>query len=302
MTSKMLSKTLLSKFIAILILFISAISEAQEFILIQAPGASPIDFIETAKNTKGVRTIVDLQIEKIQTNASQEEKLFTLGEQLGRPASELIQEIEILHRSAPLTQVSLSFLADLSEKVLTTSLKKPEASFFKDLSCQSQFLTEEVTNAPCKTLKVDLPTIRRQWPQAQALLIESQLLYLNEQNLSPEVLPERSYHWTLLANSAQSISFYGTYDQFLQQRLVMENFIEGTCEGFSTRIDDFQLNSKALIFFSKDCTKRVHRPIQKTQFANWMENNQKWVYPLSGLLVGGAIFAAQGKTLVIDKP
>lgn len=297
----MFSKTIFS-----LLIFVSVLAKAQEAVFIQAPGASPNDFSEVAKNTKGLQTILDLQSSRIQKNPLQEEKIFALGEQLNRPVSELIQEIEDLHRMAPLTLVSLSFLKDLSEKILTRSVTSVEGSFLKNLFCQSGLLVDSSAEVSCKTTKVDLLTIRRQWPQAQALMIESRIIYLDNQNdssnPSPEILPSVPYHWTLLSNSAQSISFYGTYEQLLQQRLVMENLIEGTCGEFSSRVDDFQVASKALVFFSKDCTKRLYRPIQKTSFAEWIDNNKKWVYPVGGLLIGGALWAAQGKTLIIDKP
>ncbi len=291
-----------TKWHLILLLLFSMKAHAQEIILIQGPGSSTADFTEVAQATKGLQTILDIQVLRIQNNSRQEERLFSIGEQLHRPTSDLVQEIEKLHQEAAWTDVSLNFLNDLSEKILSTPLKTAEATFFRDLSCQSQLLTEDVTNAACKTTAIDFTSIRRQWPMAQALLIESKLISLEDTNAAAMIIPTGIYHWTLLSNSAQSISFYGTYEHFLQQRLVMENWVDGTCEGFSAKVDDFQIVSNALVFFSKDCTKRLHRPVQKTSFAEWIDQNKKWVYPLGGLLIGGAIFTAAGKTLVIDKP
>lgn len=291
-----------AKITLILLVFLAVTTQAQEIIFIQAPGASSLDFNEVAKHTKGVQSILDLHKERIQKNPLQEEKFFTLGEQLGRPAAELILEIENFHKMAPLTEVSLNFLKDLSEKVLAGNLKTSENTFFKNLSCQSQLLTEDAANVSCRTSKVDLSALRRQWPQAQVLMLEGKMIPLEDLTLPPEILPSSLYHWILLSNTAQSLSFYGTYEHFLQQRLIMENYIDGTCQGFSANVDDFQIASKALVFFSKDCSKRLQRPLQKTSFAEWIDNNKKWVYPLGGVILGGVIFATQGKTLVIDRP
>lgn len=289
------------KQISIAILLTTSLNAFAEDILIQSPGASPTSFNEVAQNTKGITTYTDLQISRARKNSLQEETLFRLSDQLDRPTSDILKSLESIQSQAPLTETSLHFVHDLSEKLLTHPLSVSDARTLKVLNCKSAMLTEQIYPESCKTLKVDFQAIHRQWPQAQTLMVETQTFAIDGTTY-PNVLPLTNYHWTLLSNSQKPLHYYGTYEGFLQQAFAMENLVDGSCEGFSNNIDDFEVSSQALVFFSKECTKKLAHIEQKTSFATWIENNKKWVYPTAGLLLGGAIIAAQGKTIVIDKP
>lgn len=279
---------------------LAAMAMPTNTILIQAPGTNSQDFNEMSLNRKNTVTYIDLQIQRLQSNPKQEEKIFSLGEHIEKTPSEISKLIDLQSSESPLTTSSLSFLKDLSEKILARSGNIQGAAYFKNLFCKSAGLADEITPDSCLMVKVDLSLIHRQWPQVEALAIESKRFYLNES--APSVNPQSFYHWTLLSNTQKAVSFYGTYSQLMQQSFATENLVEGSCQGFSSNIDDFEVSSKALIFFSKDCVQQVSRPQQPTSFRVWLENNKNWIYPVGALIIGGAIMATQGQTLIIDKP
>ncbi|HWU43777.1 MAG TPA: hypothetical protein VN132_10075 [Bdellovibrio sp.] len=273
---------------------------AHENVLVQSPGASPIEFEKALHETKTWTSYVDLQVSRIQKNIRQEDKVLSLSEKLQSSPTDLRNTLDQMQSESALTETSLHFLRDLSEKVLAGTMNPSDTTYYKSLFCKASGVSSDAIPSECGSRKVDLAVIHRQWPLAQVLMIENKRVNLEE--TSPQIPVNVSYHWTLLSNSQKVISFYGTYEQFLQQHFVSENLVDGTCEGFSSSIDDFEVSAKAIVFFSKDCTKALIEPDHKSSFAVWFEENKTWVYPVGAVLLGGAILSAQGKNIVIDKP
>lgn len=282
-----------------LTLLLTAPAFAQETILIQAPGASPMEFAESAKDKTAI-TWLNLQIQRAKNNPRQEERVLALSEILEKSPKDIVAAVDALQSEGPLTETSLQFLHDLSEKIQARSLAPAQIQYFKDLSCKTAGLTSETGAVSCSNVRVDMQTLRRQWPLTTVVMIEGKDFSIEDS--SPEIYPRSAYHWTLLSNSQKPVKFYGTYEQLLQQRFATENLVDGTCGGFSSNIDDFELSSRAVIFFSKGCMKALNQPKEQSSFAVWFDNNKTWVYPVGAILLGGALIGASGKTLVIDKP
>ncbi|QDK39034.1 hypothetical protein [Bdellovibrio sp. NC01] len=279
------------------LLLLSFKVSAQELLVVQAPGADPATYKEVIRNTQGAVTYAEIQSQQLRRNAIQEEQVFALGDQLQKPEADLKKEVESLQRQAPLTENSMMFLKDFSSKKSQDS----RSADWDIQTCKVSALVDALPEPSCQLQKVDIQQVKRQWPQADLLMIESITIDLAEPK-TVSVDSRASYHWTLLSSAYKKISFYGTYQQFQQQHFFSDPFIEGACDGFSSNIDDFDTNNRALVFFSKECTKKAYTPpVQKTSFAQWVDDHKVLVYSLGAVLAGGAVVAMQGKTLVIDK-
>jgi hypothetical protein len=237
----------------------------------------------------------------IQENEAQEQKVFELSELIEMNPSVLIEIINNLTSKEVLTQTSLSFLNDLSSKMLTRNLSKLEVSYFQNLICKFSTLSRELSPESCKKSKVDMGTLRRQWPRAQILLIESRHFLLDD--FGAEINSQSNYHWTLISNSNKAIVFYGTYEQFISQHFNFESLAAGTCQSHSSNITDLELSSRSLVFYNKNCLASPFvEPIEKMNTANWFSKNKNWLYPFGAILIGGAALQLQNKVLVFNNP
>jgi hypothetical protein len=272
-----------------------------ELVLIKSPEANQAEYEDYLKKNNNVLGYIDYQIKKIQENESQEQKIFELSELAEMNPAVLIESINSLTSKEVLTQTSLNFLNDLSSKMLTRNLSKSEVTYFNNLICKYSVLSRELSPESCKKSKVDMGTLRRQWPQAQILLIESNK-YLTEDS-GAEINPQSNYHWTLISNSNKAIVFYGTYEQFISQRFNFESLAVGTCASHSSNIPDLELSSRSLVFYNKNClASSFIEPIEKFNTANWFSKNKSWLYPVGAILIGGAALQLQNKVLVINNP
>lgn len=272
-------------------------ANSQELVILQAASASPQVYKEVIRNTQGAMTYAEIQSQQLRHNSVQEDQVFALADQLQKPSVDLKKRIDILQQQGPLTENSLLFLKDFSAK----KNQGAGAADWELQLCKVSALVDAQPDPSCTLQKVDIQEVKRQWPQADLLMIESVTIDLADPK-TVSVDSRASYQWTLLSNAYKKISFYGTYQQFQQQHFFADPFIEGTCEGFASNIDDFDTNNRALVFFSKECSKKAFNPpAQKTSFAQWVDDHKVLVYSLGAVLAGGAVVAMQGKTLVIDK-
>lgn len=268
-------------------------------VLIMAPQANPTDYQAQLQNSKNFRSFVDVQIERIINNESQEEEVFTLAEQIENEPQFVINRIEQLISKEPLTQVSLDFITDFSDKYHAKASKLVDRNYFLKLNCKNNLLTKKPISDSCKRLNLNISLLKKKWPEADRLLIESQPYFINE--AGPEFISDMKYHWTLLSNSSKSISFYGTYDQLLLQNFKFENVVSGSSSDYSSNVDDLEINATGLIFFSKESILPVTQPIKNEGFLQWANNNRAWLIPVGLILVSAAALNSKNKKLVIEK-
>ena len=238
--------------------------------------------------------------DRIQSNTLQENILYKIAENLDAPAMEILQQLRSVESTGPLSSTSINFIYDLTTKLQERSdfRNNPE---MKILHCK----VRGVLGMPlekCAKVKVDLQAIVRQWPSTESFLIESATYDLT-MPASLEISSEAVYQFTLLSNTHKAVVFKGSYIQFMQQHLIAEPMISGSCDGFSFNIDDFNITSSGSVFFNAACVKAINTPPTANNFSHWMEKNKSWVYPVGVLLIGGAgAYALKDKKIVFTKP
>ena len=271
-------------------------------ILIQGSGTSLTEYKDALRANNNLQSYVDYKIQRIQANQGQEEQLFSLGDNLEGSVSESLNKIETLERSTALSATSLNFIRDLTEKLSAQQMSPLEKTRLQNLNCKAALLVQGSNSANCKNVKVDLGSLRKIFPTMDTLMIESAPYSLND-SAYPEIHSTSLYHWILLSNSSKPIEFFGTYRQFVQQRLTTISFTDGTCGGFNSQVDDFEAASRAVFFFGKECVKKEEPIKERTSFKEWVGNNKSWLIPVGAVLVGGAVYGTlKDKTIVIDKP
>ncbi len=269
-------------------------------VLIQAEGSSRSEFETVLKEQSEMMSLIQFQIQRLQTNTRQEEDLYKVGENLEAPSGNISESLRSVHNSGPLSPTSINYLYDLSAKLL----ERPDLKNSAELNlanCKARSLLG-MPIEKCAKVSVDFTAIHRQWPIAQVLLIESKsydIATANSLNLASDAV----YEFRLLSDTHKSVQFKGTYVQLMQQQFIFEPMIQGSCSGFSANIDDFNLQNSGTIFFSRDCMKAANGPPSGSRFGEWWDANKSWVYPVGLLLVGSAAaYGLKDKKIVIDKP
>ncbi|MBO9667133.1 MAG: hypothetical protein J7501_10005 [Bdellovibrio sp.] len=266
-------------------------------ILIRSGGASPVEFENFAKAHSESKTYVQYISEQTQENPRLEEELFTLGERLSQ-SEDLLPRLEQLQKEYSQSPTALHYTFDLTKK-LVESGKGTNLAGTAVLNCKARSLLQ-IPLENCKKSAVDFTTIQRQWPQVEYVMIESLLFSLNQSPFA-EISKEAAYQWTLLSNSHQAVKFYGTYEQLMIQQLRFEPMAEGSCDGFSVNVNDFNVNANGLIFFNSECTKKIKEPQKATTYGEWFDRNKAWVLPVGALFLGGVAYSLKDKEIVIEK-
>ncbi len=140
-----------------------------------------------------------------------------------------------------------------------------------------------------------LSSLKKQYPQLETVFVESFSFPLNE-NSQVTVSAQTPYQWTLLSNSVQPLVFFGTFEQLLNQQFVFENFVDGSCDGFSTRDLNMELMNRGIVFFSEECQRPAYVPTKKS----WASENRHWLYVAGAVVLGGVIYSMKDKKMIID--
>jgi hypothetical protein len=150
----------------------------------------------------------------------------------------------------------------------------------------------------CATQFVSLEHLRRKFPNAEKVLIESLGFGLTDL-ASPVIASQMSYHWTLISNSGKAVSFYGTYDQVFQQSFTFSDIVSGTCDGFTADFDDLSLQTEARIYFSDSCQKNSALPLEPSKLA-WVQEERTWWIAAGLVVLGGVVYSLKDKKISIN--
>lgn len=275
-------------------IFLFSYSEAQ--ILIQAPAASESEYNLFLAENPSVKSYSKFLLEKLSMSVEQEQQLFALAD---LPPSEIengLETIQRLNRQAALSELSTQFLLDLTGKWKSQSLPDLTKRRLQELVCKLQLQSgQPATDCPVKN--VSLVNLKKMYPWMHTLAIESQAsLYGKEL----PIIETAEYHFTVISNSHEAVSFYGTFAELLQHSANPKSLIDGDCHGFQTNIEDLGISLQSRIFFSASCLKAVHNPEENQK--NWMQRNKKWLIPAAAVLLGGGLYAMKDKKLVFEKP
>ncbi|WP_415062112.1 hypothetical protein [Bdellovibrio sp.] len=286
----------MKNFIFITLMILPLVSWGQS-ILIRSAGTSEASFKEfLLKHPQSLEFMV-YQTSRVQNNSDQETRLFKLGDSFLQNPSMTLNQIKSLQTEAPLTLLSLRFIRDLSWKALIREIPTQERREWLYLYCKSRTLLKEGPELfACPTEIASLSALKKKYPVIEKVLVESFTWELHE-NSEVVISKQTPYQWTLLSNAHHPISFFGTYEQLLNQQLVFENLVEGSCDGFSLRNLDFELTARGLFYFSDSCTRRAPPSPEKS---SWMSDKKTWMYVAGAVLAGGLLYSMKDKTLVID--
>ncbi|MEK2688940.1 hypothetical protein [Bdellovibrio sp. GT3] len=269
-------------------------------VLIQAPGSSPDEFMKYLKSHPAAIPHSQFQSEKLRSNPRQEEDLYRIGDNMEVPAKVLAEKFKTIEDGGPLSETSTNFIFDLTSRLLERPDLQNNAQL-KTLNCKVRGLLG-IPMEKCRKVQVDFPAIGRQWSFASVVMIESAAFTLSAIN-HLDISSEAVYQFALISDTHKTVMFKGTYAQFMQQHFSAETLVNGSCRGFSSNIDDFQILNSGSVYFDNDCIKSASSPKNSSRFGDWIENNKSWVYPVGILLIGSAgAYALKDKTLVITKP
>ncbi|MNJ99853.1 hypothetical protein D3C87_176340 [compost metagenome] len=271
--------------------FLSLKSEAQ--ILVRASGASPQLYQEYLQAHPQQKSYAQHLLTQHMNSTYGERDLFQISEQQNLSMNELKERVLELRSRGPLSKLAWSFLADYlsAHKPLLESQNKRS---FTDLFCEARFYSEQDGEASCQWMSLSLEDLRRQWPEAHLVVIETKVVELQGQLLLPR---SEKLHWLLISDTRKEIHFWGSFEELKRQHLHSDYLVEGSCGQFSTSTDSISLLSSGFVFFSADCVAKFSPETQERK--PWLERNKSWVLPLSIIAVGAAAASQlQGKKLV----
>lgn len=266
-------------------------------ILLQAPGSSSEKYAAFLQSHRESVSVTDFTLRKIQNNSVQENQLFQLSDTFSQNVSVALEKIKSIQSEAPLTMISLRYIRDLTEKSLALKPSQQERQELLHLYCKSAALLNEGPSAyPCPSKVVSLKLLKKKYPQLENIFVESFSFPADEKD-SITMAPQTPYQWTLLSNVHRPVRFFGTFEQLLNQQLSFENWIDGTCDGFSSKDLDFDLAHRGIVYFSDDCQKKA-LPLEDKK--SWVSENRHWLYAAGIAVAGGLIYAMKDKRLVIN--
>lgn len=272
-----------------------AVPTFSQTVLLRAPGASPVAFQQFLETHPNAVSFIDHTLSRAQKNTSQEARLFQLGDSAQQDISTTLSELKKIQMEAPLTLISLRYLRDLSEKALEQKVSISTRQELTHIYCKSvSLLNEGPILFNCAAQYTSLQKLFKKYPQVARVQIETLALTAAD---SVSLAPNTPYQWTLLSNAQKPVSFFGTFEQLMNQQFSFENFVEGDCGSHSIRDLDFDLTTRGLVYFNNECQARAQAG---TEQEKWYENRKTWIYTAGALVVGGLVYAMKDKKLMID--
>ncbi|UXR64346.1 hypothetical protein EZJ49_14855 [Bdellovibrio bacteriovorus] len=274
----------------------------QAQVLIQGPGSSPKEFESFLSLNPRAQSFQRFVIEEMQSQPQQEQKIFALADLIDIEISSGLEQLDKINREAALSTLSLQFLKDLLARWQSvTSANKAMKTAIHQLSCKMNFLSGENTaSSECPLEPASLSELRTKNSWAETLLVESSA-YSLEAGSRLLLVASARYHFTLLSNTHNPVSFYGTYAELLSQNLKAEPLVSGSCKGFHADIDSMNLLNQGSVFWNAQCVRRLNEGQDSDLTGkSWLQRNKTWLYPTAALLFGGGIYVMRGKKLVID--
>lgn len=279
---------------AILATFLTLSAQAQGIVL-RAPGSSPAKFDEFMQSRSEATSFMDHTQGSLQKNSLQEEKLFQLADLSTQDSFTALQKIKQIQSEAPLTLTSLRYVRDLTDRLLDQKNSNTLQLELLHTYCKATaLLNEGPTLRSCPSEVVSLKQIANKFPTVEKILVESQRFSLDD-NLA--LSPKTAYQWTLLSNAYVPVHFFGTFEQLMNQHFSFENLIEGSCEGFSSSVQDFETSNRGVVFFNENCLRKIAKASDK---GSWVEDNKPLLYTAGAIIVGSLIVASAAKGKRID--
>jgi hypothetical protein len=286
------------KFWIFAVLFsVSAVAHA-ESVLVRAPSASPLTFENFIKQNPQAISYVEFQQRRMQNQPDQESQIFSLADSFSTSPELTVLHLKGLMTKSPSTLMSLRFVRDLAEK----SSSAGNAGLRRDLQslyCKTAVLLNEgalVMN--CATQFVSLETLKKKFPKADKVVIESLGFALTDVT-SPTISSQSSYHWTFISNSSKPVSFYGTYEQLFQQSFSFQDIVAGSCDGFTSDFEDLSVQTQSRIYFSDSCQKSAAMPEGNSKFA-WLKEERTWWIAAGLVVLGGVAYSMKDKKVVVN--
>lgn len=147
---------------------------------------------------------------------------------------------------------------------------------------------------------------------------EDAMILVNSEPLAQVLkrgLPEGSHQWALLSNTYSPLLFVGTWNDFqtvLFAEQSLKPLAEGSCQNAQITSSDFEVQTSARVFVSKDCLPKVTQPSLSEQGgahhlteelpAVETENKWKWVVPVAVFVTAGLVYSLRGKHINVKAP
>lgn len=268
-------------------------------VLVRSASANESDFNYYLSDSSSVVAHVDY-LRKLMTHTSsaQEEALFQLADNLYQTPLEILTDVEIISSRAPLTPTALMFLGDLLRRIEPKARTAREKELLKKHLCKVELLTQGFSANSCHQIKIETGSIKQSFPFAEILFLESKEIKVYE---SLQIEPETKFNWTLASNAYQSIHFFGTYAEFLNQSFTPQPLVSGSCQSPVIQVD-LNLLNRTQAFFSKDCVGHAVENQNTLPSEGWFLRNRKWLIPVGLLVAGGVALSLKDKTLVFHLP
>lgn len=277
--------------------FLGTVTAQAQNIVIRAPGTATARFNEFVSSRPGTNSFMDYTQLSVQKNSAQEDKLFQLADFTPQDGAVALQQIKQIQSEAPLTLTSLRYVRDLTDRLLEQKNSAPVHQELLHTYCKAAaLLNEGPLLRSCPSQVVSLKQLGKKFATVEKVLVESQSFNLDDSlNLSPKT----AYQWTLMSNAQTPVHFFGTFEQLMNQHFVFENLIEGTCEGFSSNVQDFETSNRGVIFFNENCLLKIAKASDK---GSWIEENKPLLYTAAAIIAGSVIYAsAKGKRIDWNK-
>lgn len=278
----------------VLFIFLAFSASASAEILIRAPGASPKLYEEYLSRHLEHQSVIASLRSAQKASTEGEPELLTLSDRALGGAQELQSFMLQLRSSKIFSQLAWQFIADFLEA------HRAEFKDFKKLEpllCEALFYSGKELPSSCRWTTLSLDDLKAQWPEAEGLFIENKYFDLKG---AVQIPLSTANQWRLVSNTAQTISFWGSFSEMQRRAQPLEYYVQGQCGEFAVQ-GDLPVFISASIYFSENCIMRWQdQPEIKTD--SWYQRNRSWLIPVGAALVGGAAYSLKDKNIVFTKP
>lgn len=285
-----------SKIFTIFILLATAEISLAQAILIRSAAANKTDYMRYLSEAPDMISPVDYARLSIVNNSTMETSVFALADSLNQSSQEVLMKIEEVASKAPLSATSLQFLVDLLRRIQLSSKTKIEKESVREYICKVEHLSRAPSAISCQTTRIEVEVLFEHFPFAEAVFLESQEIRPHN---NMQIVAEQRYNWTLSSNAYQSIRFYGTLTELLNQTFTPQPLVVGHCMSYDIQMDS-ALKDRTVAFFSAECIRSSADVQKSSNLGTWFSDNRKWLIPAGLLLAGGIALSLKDKTLILD--
>jgi len=201
-----------------------------------------------------------------------------------------------------LSITELEYLTDTVEKVKEAQLRmtfqnqSQRAAHQKNSNCWSEIknyinplvISSKEASLPGDSVKNTL------FPNYSVLLLNGSPMDINK--IKREIFGSYKYQWEWYSDSYIPIIFHGSFDELKTAHFELIPLIQGSCDNFLFRGDDFEMRTNGAVYFTTTCVPRIES--RESIEDSFLHRPSKWLIP-AGLAIGAMIYFLKENQIVL---